>query len=108
MTPAEPADPREAPPAGGPSQGTDVTEQTWDFDEGDEIASGRTALQLLGGGHRYEAYLTWDDHLHSIVVAKLLRPHLADDEKALRDLAAEADLLARLDHPVLLRSFGCV
>src|ERR671914_709425 len=64
--------------------------------EGDEIVPGRHALKRLGGGRRYEAYLAWDDHLHAIVVAKVLRPHLI----------AEAELLARLDHPVLLRSFG--
>jgi serine/threonine protein kinase len=82
--------------------------ERWGLAEGDQIVPGRHALKRLGGGHRYEAYLAWDDHLHAIVVAKVLRPHLAYDEKALRDLAAEADLLARLDHPVLLRSFGCV
>ncbi len=80
--------------------------ERWGLAEGEEIAPGRHALKRLGGGHRYEAYLAWDVHLHSIVVAKVLRPHLTSDERALRDLIAEADLLARLDHRVLLRSFG--
>jgi eukaryotic-like serine/threonine-protein kinase len=88
--------PREAPPL------------RWGLTEGDEIVPGRHALKRLGGGHRYEAYLAWDDHLHAIVVVKVLRPRLVADERALRDLAAEADLLTRLDHPVLLRSFGFV
>jgi serine/threonine protein kinase len=87
---------REAPP------------ERWDLAEGDEIVPGRHALKRLGGGYRYEAYLAWDEHLHAIVVIKALRPHLVDDVRALRDLAHEAELLARLNHPVLLRSFGDV
>ena len=85
-----------------------MTAETWGLAEGDEIAPGRYAMQLLGGGHRYEAYLSWDDRLHSLVVAKLLRPDLVQDTSALRGLAAEATLVGSLDHPVLLRSFGAV
>ena len=55
-----------------------------------EIAPGRSVLKALGGGHDYEVYLVWDDHLFSIMVAKLLRPDRFDDEKALRSLAREA------------------
>lgn len=82
--------------------------KTWNFNEGDEIVPGRHALGLLGGGHRYEAYLAWDENMHSIVVAKLLRPHVVGDERALRGLVKEADMLAALDHPVLLRCFDAV
>jgi eukaryotic-like serine/threonine-protein kinase len=78
----------------------------WGFDEGDEIAPGRHALKRLGGGHRFEAYLAWDDRLHAVVVAKVLRPQLVEDDHALAGLAAEAEMLARLNHPVLLRSFS--
>jgi serine/threonine protein kinase len=78
----------------------------WGFGEGDEIAPGRHALKRLGGGHRYEAYLAWDDRLHAVVVVKVLRPHIADDAHALEGLTAEAEMLERLNHPVLLRSFG--
>ena len=46
----------------------------WDFAQGEEIAPGRQAARLLGGGHRYEAWLAWDERLRSLVVAKLLRP----------------------------------
>ena len=83
-------------------------QKSWGFGEGDEIVPGRYAMELLGGGHRYEAYLAWDDELHSLVVAKLLRPHLVEDEYALRGLLAEADLVSSLNHPVLLRCFGTV
>ena len=78
----------------------------WGLAEGDEIVPGRTALERLGGGHRYEAYLAFDERLHAIVVAKLVRPHLVDDEHTLAGLAGEVAMLRRLDHPVILRSFG--
>ena len=85
-----------------------MTDNGWDFQEGDEIVAGRYALKLLGGGSRFEAYLAWDDDMHCLVVAKLLRPHVVEDENALRNLRAEAEALAGLIHPVLLRSFGIV
>jgi serine/threonine protein kinase len=80
----------------------------WDLAEGDDIALGRTALRKLGGGHHFEAYLAFDERLHAIVVAKLVRPHLVDDERTLAALAAEAAMLERLDHPVIVRSFDAV
>lgn len=83
-------------------------ERKWRFTPGDEIAPGRVALQLLGGGHRFEAYVCWDDRLHGTVVAKVLRPHLVHQSRSLALLRAEADALQRLQHPVLLRSFGAV
>ena len=78
----------------------------WAFAEGDEIAPGRHAVGLLGGGHRYEAWLAWDERLRALVVAKLLRPDQADDPGGRRVLADEARLLERLAHPLLVRSFG--
>jgi eukaryotic-like serine/threonine-protein kinase len=81
---------------------------TWDLQEGEEIAPGRSVLQLLGGGNDYEVYLVWDDKLFAVMVAKLLRPDRVDDEKAQRDLKREAEALAALSHPVLLRGFGAV
>jgi eukaryotic-like serine/threonine-protein kinase len=79
---------------------------SWGFAEGDQIAPGRHAIRLLGGGHRYEAWLAWDERLRTLVVAKLLRPDQAGDPSARRVLRAEADMLARLAHPLLVRSFG--
>jgi serine/threonine protein kinase len=80
--------------------------RSWDFAEGDEIGAGRQAVRLLGGGHRYEAWLAWDERLRALVVAKLLRPDQAADHAARRVLAAEAGMLSRLAHPMLVRSFG--
>jgi eukaryotic-like serine/threonine-protein kinase len=79
---------------------------SWGFAEGDEIAPGRQAVRLLGGGHRYEAWLAWDERLRALVVAKLLRPDQAGDPAALRAMEAEARMLGRLAHPMLVRSFG--
>jgi eukaryotic-like serine/threonine-protein kinase len=79
---------------------------TWGFAEGDEIAPGRQAVRLLGGGHRYEAWLAWDERLRALVVAKLLRPDQAEDPAARRVLEAEGRMLGRLAHPMLVRSFG--
>jgi serine/threonine protein kinase len=79
---------------------------SWLFPEGAEIASGRSVLKTLGGGSRYEALLVWDEHLHAIMVAKVLRPDHAQSEKALRDLRLEAMALERLAHPVIVRGFG--
>ncbi|MDQ4049814.1 MAG: serine/threonine protein kinase, partial [Actinomycetota bacterium] len=82
--------------------------ESWELQEGDEIAPGRSVLKLLGGGHLYEVYLVWDDKLFAVMVAKLLRPDLAEDERARRGLAREAEALERLAHPVLLRGFDAV
>jgi serine/threonine protein kinase len=78
---------------------------TWGLVEGDAIAPGRTVLRRIAGGKRYEAYLVWDEHRLAILVAKLLRPDRAGDVPA---LIAEAELLARLAHPVVVRGFGAV
>ena len=81
-------------------------ESRWDFEEGDQIASELSAIKLLGGGYRYQAYLAWSQHLRSLVVTKVVRPGLVGDERTLRGLADEIEFLERLGHPVLLRSFG--
>jgi serine/threonine protein kinase len=84
------------------------TKASWGLKEGDEIASGRVALSRLGGGTLFETYLAWDDRLFFIVVAKLIRPDRADDPDAIRRLRREAEILQRLSHPVVVRSFGSV
>jgi serine/threonine protein kinase len=78
---------------------------SWRFGEGDAIVPGRHAVRLLGGGLRYEAYLAWDDRLAALAVAKVVRPHLVEDPRALRGLAGEAAALDRLAHPLLVRAF---
>ena len=79
--------------------------QAWKFPEGHMIAPGRTTLKAIGGGNRYEVYLVWDEHLFSVMVAKVLRPDLVEEEYALRGLRREMEALEALAHPVLLRAF---
>ena len=83
--------------------GETAADQRVRLGEGEEIAPGRTALRALGGGHRYDAYLAWDEALHTVVVCKVLRPHLRDDARALAGLAGEWEMLERLRHPVIVR-----
>ncbi|MGH2736243.1 MAG: serine/threonine-protein kinase [Actinomycetota bacterium] len=87
---------------------TKTKKSAWGFHQGDQIVEGRYALELLGGGTNYEAYLAWDEHLFSTVVLKVVRPELVEDESVLRALSNEAAALERLDHPVLVRGFGAM
>ena len=81
---------------------------SWAFEEGDEIVPGRYAVRLLGGGHRYEAYVAWDETLLALVVVKALRPGLVGSPVARAALEREARALSALEHPALVRSFGHV
>jgi eukaryotic-like serine/threonine-protein kinase len=79
---------------------------TWGLQEGDALAPGRTVLRRIGSGRRYESFLVWDEHRLALLVAKALRPDQAREPRARRALEHEAQLLARLAHPVLVRGFG--
>lgn len=81
---------------------------SWDFAEGDEIMPGRYAIHLLGGGTRAEAWVAWDARLHTLVVAKVLRPDHVDNETSLAALAREARVLRDLQHPAIVRMFDAV
>jgi eukaryotic-like serine/threonine-protein kinase len=81
---------------------------TWGFVEGAELAPGRSVVRSLGGGNRFEVLLVWDDDLYALAVAKVVRPHLVGNERMLQDLREEAEILARLAHPVIVRGFGAV
>jgi serine/threonine protein kinase len=77
----------------------------WQLELGDEIVPGRTVQMLLGGGTRYEAYVTWNQRLMAPTVTKILRPDAVADERARRSMAHEGELLARFQHPGLTRLF---
>jgi serine/threonine protein kinase len=81
---------------------------SWEFEEGEELHPGRIVLKSIGGGNRYEVVLVWDERLYALGVAKVLRPDLATDEKALRDLGREVEALDALAHPTLVRSFDAI
>ena len=84
------------------------TLSSWDLPEGAEIAPGRSVLRLLGGGNRFEVFLVWDDSRLAVMVAKVLRPHVAAEDRILRDLRLEAEALSALAHPVIVRGFDAV
>lgn len=81
---------------------------SWGFEEGERISASRSALKSIGGGTRYEVYLVWDEELFALGVAKLLRPDQVEDEGALTDLRDEAEALASVAHPVIVRGFDAV
>ncbi|WP_110205236.1 serine/threonine-protein kinase [Nocardioides daejeonensis] len=78
-------------------------DEKWGFAEGDPITAELTALRLLGGGAAYEAYLAFDEITWSPVVVKVLRPDQVADSSSLRGLRREAQALARINHPVVVR-----
>jgi len=81
---------------------------SWRFAEGDEIVPGRYAVHLLGGGTRAEAWVAWDGRLHTLVVAKVLRPDHVENESSRAALAREAHVLQELQHPAIVRCFEAV
>ncbi len=82
--------------------------ESWNLEEGASIAQGRTVLEPLGGGGRYEVFLVHDDGLGEKAVAKVLRPSRVEDERAVNALRREASLFELLQHPVLARGLGSV
>lgn len=100
-----------APPpatAGAEQPASPEHPKKWRFAEGAEIVPGRHALTLLGAGTAFEAYLAWDDDLHTTVVVKILKPHLVGNRRELEHLRREVQILKRLAHPVIVRSFDAV
>ena len=81
---------------------------SWELSEGEEIAQGRSVLELLGGGNRYEAYLVWDEHLLFADGGQGDPADQVENEAALRGLRREAEALDSLAHPVILRGFDAV
>lgn len=75
----------------------------WNLAAGDEIVPGRRIQEPLGGGTRYQAFLTWNDDLLAPTVVKVLRPDLLEDDGARRSITKEAALLGRLEHPYFMR-----
>lgn len=75
----------------------------WKLKVGDELVPGRRIQEFLGGGIRYQAFLTWNEDLLAPTVVKILRPDLVEDEGARRSIAKEGNLLRRIDHPYFMR-----
>jgi len=71
------------------------------------LAPGRRVVRRLGGGGAHEAFLV-DTGEHRLAVAKLPRPHLADDAHCLLGLKNEACALERLAQPTVPRHLDTV
>lgn len=78
---------------------------SWLVGAGDEVVPGIRAERKLGGGERYEAYLGWHERMFAPVVVKVVRPDLVADSATMRGLRREVEMLHRLSHPVIVRSF---
>ncbi len=78
---------------------------SWAFEPGAQVAEGRTAVRLMGGGDRFEAWFGWDDHLSAPVVLKMLRRDQIDSTRARQAMRREAATLRRLAHPAIVRLF---
>jgi serine/threonine protein kinase len=77
----------------------------WGLESGDPLTPELTAMRLLGGGSAYEAYLAFDEVTYGPVVVKVVRPDQVEDESTLRGLRREVEILRRVDHPAVVRSF---
>jgi len=62
--------------------------------------------ESLGRGGMAEVYKVWDAERTAILVLKLLREDLAEDLIFLRRFQREAETLAKLDHPNIVRFYG--
>ena len=80
------------------------TDDSWGFRPGDAITPELTAMRLLGGGSAYEAHLAFDDVTYAPVVVKVVRPAQVSDERTLRGLRREVELLRRVQHPAVVRA----
>jgi eukaryotic-like serine/threonine-protein kinase len=81
------------------------TRASWGLEQGDLLAPGRQVVRALGGGGAHEVFLVWDEGYHALMVAKAVRPDRVDDARTLKALRREADALAALGHPVIVRGY---
>lgn len=71
------------------------------------ILVGRYRLEELAGrGAMSDVYRAYDLHRQAYVAVKLLREDLAEDPEFVRRLALEAQTLAKLDHPNIVRLYS--
>jgi serine/threonine protein kinase len=80
----------------------------WSLRPHDVIAPGRSVLRRLAGGGAHEAFLVEVAGGRGHAVAKLPRPHHAEDPHCLLRLRNEGRALARLAHPALPRHLDTV
>ena len=62
--------------------------------------------EFLGRGGMAEVYRVWDNQRMSFLALKVLHEDLALDKIFIRRFAREANNLARLQHPNIVRFYG--
>jgi hypothetical protein len=73
----------------------------------ERLLLGRYRLrQFLGGGGMADVYLAFDEKRQALVAIKILREDMAEDPYLLRGFRREAEALAKLDHPNIVRFYG--
>ena len=74
--------------------------------EGTTIRNRYEILKLIGRGGMADVYLAYDRRRMTQVAIKVLREDLAEDPDFLRRFAREAQALAQLDHPNIVRFYS--
>ena len=86
----------------GPRGALDAADETLPF----EIWGSLKLLEHIGSGGSAAVYRAWDQRLHRQVALKLLRPDLSLDPDWESRFLAEGRLLARVEHPHVVRIYG--
>ncbi len=76
------------------------------MEEGTVLRNNYQLERLLGRGGMAEVYLAFDMRRHTRVAVKILREDLAEDPEFVRRFTREAEALARLDHPHIVRFYS--
>jgi serine/threonine protein kinase len=77
--------------------------------EGQWLCSGRYYVKsYIGGGGMADVYRVWDRDRSVDLAMKVIKGDLAEDTVFLRRFQREAQALAKLDHPSIVRSYGLV
>jgi len=74
--------------------------------EGNVLRGRYRLVELVGRGAMSEVYLAYDMHRQAQVAVKVLREDLAEDPEFLRRFQREAQALARLEHPNIVRFYS--
>jgi len=73
---------------------------------GQTIANRYRVDQFLGRGGMAEVYKIWDTHRNTALAMKVLHEDLAVDRVFMRRFQREAETLAKLQHPNIIRFYG--